>query len=148
MSRVALDTNLLIYAELEPETRKGRRAAELILRSAPDGVIPAQVIGEYLRFIQRRAPQALDRAIDQISLYRATFLVPPTTEAILCSAAEVARAHGLQFWDAVVCMASITAGAVALLTEDLPDGRRLEGLRLINPFVAANTRVVDGLLGG
>ena len=45
-------------------------------------------------------------------------------------------------------MASITAGAVALLTEDLQDGRRLEGLRLINPFVAANTKVVDGLLGG
>ncbi|TAK55719.1 MAG: hypothetical protein EPO25_02935 [Gammaproteobacteria bacterium] len=52
-------------------------------------MIPAQVIGEYLRFIQRRAPQALDRAIDQISLYRATFLVPSTTEAIISSAAEV-----------------------------------------------------------
>ena len=56
MTRVALDSNILIYAELEPESEKGTRSAGLILRAARDGVIPAQVLGEYLRFVQRRAP--------------------------------------------------------------------------------------------
>ena len=58
MTRVALDSNILIYAELEPESAKGQRAADLILRAAHDGVIPVQVLGEFLRFVQRRVPAA------------------------------------------------------------------------------------------
>lgn len=145
MARVALDSNLLIYAELEPDTAKGRRSAELILRAAHDGVIPAQVLGEFVRFVQRRAPDALERAMQQVALYRAAFVTPPTTEAIISSAAETARDHGLQFWDAVICAASTAAGADALLTEDMQDGRTLGALRLINPFVAANAGKIEAL---
>ena len=43
MIRVALDSNILVYAELEPETEKGQRAAEVILLAAQNGVIPVQV---------------------------------------------------------------------------------------------------------
>ena len=40
MTRVALDSNILIYAELEPDSEKGTRSTDLILRAARDGVIP------------------------------------------------------------------------------------------------------------
>jgi predicted nucleic acid-binding protein len=146
VTRVALDTNVLIYAEVEPETEKGRRAAEVILGAARDGVIPVQVLGEFLRFIQRRAAFAFSGALKQVSLYRATFVAPPTTEAVRESAAELASNHNLQFWDVVVCAAAISAGAEALLTEDMQDGRTLNGLRLINPFHQANSDSVDRLL--
>lgn len=79
MTRVALDTNILIYAELEPESDKGQRAADLILRVSSDGVIPVQVLGEYLHFVRRRAPLALGEAMQQAAIYRATFLVPGIT---------------------------------------------------------------------
>ena len=72
---------------------------------------------------------------------------PPTTDAVINRASEMARAHGMQLWDCVVCAASIEAGAKALLTEDMQDGRTLDGLRLINPFAAANAEAVEGLLG-
>ncbi len=147
MTRVALDTNVLVYAELEPESDKGRSAAGQILRAARDGVITAQVLGEYLRFIQRRAPRAFDGAIKQAAIYRAAFLIPPTTDDIIDMAAEMARTHGLQLWDCVVCAASAQAGAKVLLTEDMQDGRVLNGLRLINPFAAANAAAVDALIG-
>ncbi|MBI4366310.1 MAG: PIN domain-containing protein [Deltaproteobacteria bacterium] len=148
MTRVALDSNILIYAELEPDTEKGARSADLILRTARDGVIPAQVLGEYLRFIQRRAPAAFEEAIRQASVYQAAFLTPPTTDAIVNKAAELARAHRMQLWDGVVCAASVAAGAKVLMTEDMQDGRTIDGLRLINPFAAANAEAVDALLGG
>jgi predicted nucleic acid-binding protein len=147
MTRVALDSNILIYAELEPESEKGRRSAALILRAARDGVIPAQVLGEYLRFVQRRAPAAFEEAIRQTSLYRAAFLTPPTTDAIIDKASALARAHRMQLWDGVVCAASIDAGAKVMLTEDMQDGRMIDGLRLINPFAAANDEAVEALLG-
>jgi predicted nucleic acid-binding protein len=148
MTRVALDSNILVYAELEPETEKGRRAADLILRAARDGVIPAQVLGEYLRFVQRRSPAAFADAIRQASLYQAAFLTPPTTDAIINQAADLARAHRLQLWDAVVCAASVAAGAKVLMTEDMQDGRMVEGLRLINPFAAGNAEEIAALWGG
>jgi len=146
MTRVALDSNILIYAELEPESEKGKRSAGLILRAARDGVIPAQVLGEYLRFVQRRAPAAFEEAIRQASLYQAAFLTPPTTDAIINKASELARAHRMQLWDCVVCAAAIEAGAKVLITEDMQDGRTIDGLRLINPFAAANAEAVEGLL--
>ena len=147
MTRVALDSNILIYAELEPESEKGTKSADLILRAARDGVIPVQVLGEYLRFVQRRLPAAFEETIRQASIYRAAFLTPPTTDAILSHASELARAHRMQLWDGVVCAASIDAGAQVLMTEDMQDGRTIDGLRLINPFAAANAEAIDGVLG-
>jgi predicted nucleic acid-binding protein len=148
MTRVALDSNILIYAELEPESEKGKRAADVILGAARDGVISVQVLGEFLRFVQRRAPASFEDAVRQALLYQAVFLTPPTTDAIINRASELARAHRMQLWDCVVCAASSQAGANALLTEDMQDGRRIDGLRLINPFAAANAKAIDDLLSG
>ena len=147
MTRVALDSNILIYAELEPESAKGKRAAELILRAARDGVIPVQVLGEYLRFVQRRAPPSFEEAIRQASLYQAAFLTPPTTDAVMKKACEMARSHRLQLWGCVVTVAALDAGAKVLLTEDMQDGRSLGGLRLLNPFAPVNDEAIEAVLG-
>lgn len=147
MTRVALDSNVLLYAELEPESDKGRRAADLVLRAARDGVVPVQVLGEFLRVVQRRLPEAFAGAIRQAELYRTLFITPPTTDGVLASAAESSLKHGLQFWDAVVCAAADAAGATILLTEDLQDGRRLDNLRFLNPFSAQNKRAIDATFG-
>ena len=147
MTRVAIDSNILIYAEIEPDSEKGKRSADLILRSARDGVIPAQVLGEFLRFVQRRFPASFDEAIQQARLYQSVFLTPPTTDAVINKASELARVHGLQLWDCVVCAAAAEARAKVLLTEDMQDGRTLDGLRLTNPFVAANAKAIDDLFG-
>lgn len=147
MTRVALDSNILIYAEIEPELEKGTRSAGLILRAARDGVIPAQVLGEYLRFVQRRVPAAFGEAIRQASVYQAAFLTPPTTDAVINRASALAHAHRMQLWNCVVCAASLAAGARVLMTEDMQDGRMIDGLRLINPFAAANAEAIEALLG-
>jgi predicted nucleic acid-binding protein len=146
MIRVALDSNILIYAELEPDSEKGARSTDLILRAARNGVIPVQVLGEYLRFIQRRVPTAFDEAVRQTSLYQAAFLTPPTTDSIIRKASDLARAHRMLLWDCVVCAASIQAGATVLLTEDMQDGRLIDGLRVLNPFAAANVDTIETVL--
>src|SRR6267378_3460418 len=119
MIRVAIDSNILIYAEFEPDSEKGTRSADLILRAA------------------------LDDAARQALLYQAVFLTPPTTDAIINTASELAHANRMQLWDCVVCAASAQAGAKVLLTEDMQDGRIINGLRLVNPFAAANAKAID-----
>jgi predicted nucleic acid-binding protein len=146
--RVALDSNVLIYAELEPESRKGQRAKAVILRAMADAVIPAQVLGEFVRFVQRRAPYSLEAALGQVTLYRTLCLAPPTTDALIVRAAATSRDHGLQLWDAIICHAAAEAGAKALLTEDLQDGRVIAGLKILNPFEDANDAAIDAMLDG
>jgi predicted nucleic acid-binding protein len=146
MIRVALDSNILIYAELEPETEKGERAAEVILLAAQNGVIPVQVFGEFLRFVQRRAPAAFTAARAQVDVYSSLFVTPATSDEILSLAMEISKAHGLQMWDAVICAAAERAGARILVTEDLQDGRELGGLRILNPFNPENDAVFAGLV--
>ncbi len=146
MIRIALDSNILIYAEVEPETEKGRRAAEIILLAAQNGVIPVQVFGEFLRFVQRRAPAAFASACAQVDVYSSLFVTPATSDEILSLAMAIAEAHGLQMWDAVICAAAERAGARVLVTEDLQDGRDLGGLRILNPFNPANDAAFAGLV--
>lgn len=146
MIRFALDSSILIYAELEPETEKGRRAAAVILLAAQNGVIPVQVFGEFLRFVQRRAPAAFTSARAQVDVCSSLFVAPATSDEILFLAMKIAKAHGLQFWDAVICAAAERAGARVLVTEDLQDGREVGGLRILNPFKPASDAVFAELV--
>jgi predicted nucleic acid-binding protein len=54
----------------------------------------------------------------------------------------------MHLWDGVVCAASAPAGARILLTADMQDGWIVDGLRLMNPFAAANVKPIDDLLAG
>lgn len=146
MIRFALDSSILIYAELEPETEKGRRAAAVILLAAQNGVIPVQVFGEFLRFVQRRAPAAFTSACAQVDVCSSLFVTPATSDEILFLAMKIAKAHGLQLWDALICAAAERAGARVLVTEDLQDGREVGGLRILNPFKPASDAVFAELV--
>jgi hypothetical protein len=56
------------------------------------------------------------------------------------------RLRGLAFWDAMLCAAAQRAGVRHLLSEDLQDGFELAGVRFVNPFDAANNRLIDEIL--
>jgi predicted nucleic acid-binding protein len=146
MTRVALDSNILLYAELEPGAEKGKRAIDILVRADHYGVIPVQCMGDFLRVVQRRAPASFPVALKQVELYRAAFLTPPSTDEHMAMAGELAAVHGLQIWDALICVVAERSGAKALLTENLQDGRVLNGFRLINPFASENAAVIDALL--
>lgn len=133
-AKVAFDTNILVYAELEPETEKGELALELTEVLAPRAVLAAQVLLEFLAVVKRRAPQDLQRALELVVRWRAMFPVAPTTDIIVAEATELIRAHRFQVWDAVIWAASRAAGANFLLSEDMHDGLQIGGLTVVNPF--------------
>lgn len=69
MIRIALDSNILLYAELEPDSDKGALAADTIAAAALRGILAAQVLGEFLNVV-RRQPKRLTEAQVQAALYR------------------------------------------------------------------------------
>ena len=147
MTRVAFDTNVLVYAELEPGTDKGDLAGSLIERAAiHQAIIPAQVLGEFLAVIRRKRRELFPGACELVIELTSLFKIAGTDATVMRSATELAQRHRLQFWDAVICTASLEAGATHLLSEDMQDGSTFAGLTIVDPFTAANAQLLGRLL--
>lgn len=132
--RAALDSNILIYAALEPTSEKGSLAQDLIARAAPGGVLAAQTLLEFVAVIRRRAPDLTEPAIAQAQAWAAVFETAPTTLPVMRRALDLVATHRFQVWDAVIWAASQQSGATVLFTEDLQDGFTLNGMTAINPL--------------
>jgi|CXWL01.1.fsa_nt_gi predicted nucleic acid-binding protein len=148
MTRVALDSNVLVYAELEPESDKGARAQEVIAAAAPRGVIAVQSLLEFLSVVRRKRPASLPSAAGKVEAWSKVFAIAPTSAAMAMPAYALVRDHGLSGLGRCYLDAVKDAGAKVLLSEDLHDGLLLDGVKLLNPFNAANSGAVDAALSG
>jgi predicted nucleic acid-binding protein len=135
MSKVFLDTNILIYSLDQSEPAKREKCRGLIKLAAGEnsGVISTQVMQEF--YVAATAKLGADPLLvkDIIrSLERfETVIVSPELikEAIDCSII-----NRLSFWDALIVVAAESANCEALWTEDLNHGQIIRGVRIENPL--------------
>jgi predicted nucleic acid-binding protein len=59
-------------------------------------------------------------------------VAPEDTETVVRAVDRVG--DGFSFWDALIVEAALRGGADRLLSEDMQDGRVVEGMRIENPF--------------
>jgi predicted nucleic acid-binding protein len=145
--RATLDSNVLVYAELEPRSVKGQQASQVIVEAAPRGVLAVQALLEFLAVVRRRRPASFASAMAKVEAWSTVFETAATTAIAARSAATLVRAHHLQVWDAVIWSAARAAGATLFLSEDLQDGLAIDGMRVINPFALAPGEI-GALLAG
>ena len=133
--KVALDTNVLVYAEgLDDEARRVI-AVDIIERLArPNLVLPVQVLGEFASALRRKAKLPAKETASRVRRLRRTFARAETTAPAFDAALDLWDRHGLQPWDAVIIASSAEAGCSLLLSEDMQDGFRWGGLTVANPF--------------
>lgn len=131
-----VDTNVLIYAvSSAPENaHKRRRAGELI--EGGDLALSLQVLQEF--YYQSTRPTRPDRithdqALDLIAHWR-RFPVQETTLTLLDRGFEIERRHRFSFWDSMIIAAAQAQDCDTLWSEDMDDGRIVEGMRIANPF--------------
>jgi predicted nucleic acid-binding protein len=140
---IAFDTNILIYAQQVSEDLRHRKAIRLLYSaSLLDACIPTQVLGEFLNVCIRKLKLPPIDAVDQVNEYVRIFSTPETSHIDLADAAHLVAKHNLQYFDALILTVSRRAGASILLSEDMHDGLEVDGLRVVNPFVAANDAVL------
>ena len=60
----------------------------------------------------------------------------------LATAMRGVREHGLSFWDALLWATVRRTGVELLISEDFPDRRVIEGVRILNPFAARNAPLI------
>jgi predicted nucleic acid-binding protein len=145
-ARASLDSNILVYAALEPGSAKGKAAAELVALATPTGIVATQALLEFVAVVRRRAPDLTAQAIAQAEAWASVFETAPTTAPVMGAALQLVGSHRFQVWDAVIWAASRDAGATLLLTEDLQDGFNLNGMTAVNPF-ARTAAELAGLIG-
>lgn len=133
--RVALDTNILAYAEGVNGAGRKIPALELLER-LPQGsvVLPVQTLGELFHLLVRKAGRTPEKARRAILGWRDTFAVMDTSAEVLFAAADLATDHQLKIWDAIIFAAAGEAGCRLLLSEDLQEGFTWRGVTVSNPF--------------
>jgi len=145
--RVALDTNILAYAEGVNGAAMKRVALELV-QKLPEGatLLPVQVLGELFNLLVRKAGRTRAKARTAILSWRDAFPVIETSDEIMLAAADLATDHQLGIWDAVIMSAAAEAGCRLLLSEDLQQGFTWKGVTITNPFSTATHPLLESLL--
>jgi len=127
-----LDTNVLLYAALQPDGRSD--AARAVL--ARGGVVSVQVLNEFAAVARRKLRRPWPEVRQALAAIRALCRPPLALTLDTHDAAlGIAERHGFQLWDALIIASALEAGCATLLSEDLQDGQVVEGrLTIRNPF--------------
>ena len=145
--RVALDTNVLAYAEGINGAERRDAALTIIGRLPQEAVVvPVQVLGELFAVLVRKGGRARAEARDALLSWRDTFPTVETSPEAMLAAADVATDHQLGLWDAVILAAASQAGCRLLLSEDLQDGFTWGGLTVVDPFRTPRHALLDSVL--
>jgi predicted nucleic acid-binding protein len=147
--RIALDTNLLAYAEGVNDANKRDIALALVGRlPQSDTLVPVQVLGELFHLLVRKAGRSRTEARDALQGWRDAFGIVGTTPEAMQAAVDLATDHALGLWDAVILSVAAQAGCRLLLSEDLQDGFTWGGVTVANPFASPRHPLLDAALSG
>lgn len=133
--RIALDTNILAYAEGVGDEVRCLQAREVIaVIPVEDILIPIQVLGELHRVLTGKAFRESAETKDAILGWADAFTTAETSWPAMESALDLVADHGLQIWDALILSVSAEHRCRLLLSEDLQNGFTWRGLTVVNPF--------------
>lgn len=140
MTRVALDSNILVYlagvSRTAADERKIAAIRAMTARLAPTAslIAPAQALGE-LFVVLRRGGASAEEARAIVIEFAEAFGTSASETRTMLAAADLVVDHKLQFWDALIVTAAADAGCTILLSEDMQHGFVARGLMIINPLV-------------
>ncbi|MCW5978255.1 MAG: PIN domain-containing protein [Bryobacteraceae bacterium] len=136
--RAFFDTNVLVYRHDSRGPRK-REIANRLFREyfrGRRGFISTQVLQE---FFVAAAHKTRLLPVSEVALLLADYATLDNIVVIepghILVAAEAASRLRISFWDALIVAAARSAGAGVLFSEDLPHGRRYDGVLVSNPFL-------------
>jgi predicted nucleic acid-binding protein len=135
-ARYFLDTNVLLYSISKDPDETPKRQRAIALLEADGGGVSVQVLQEfYVQATRATRPDPLPHEV-AAGLIRTwmRFPVQDITTSILTRALAIKVSHGLSYWDSAILAAARALGCRELYSEDMTDGREVEGVLIVNPF--------------
>ena len=133
-----LDTNIFVYTFDETAAEK-RQIAQQLIRTALStrrGVVSTQIVQEFLNVALHKFSRPM--TVSDAQEYLKSVLLPLCqqypTGTFYDRALLIKAETGYSFYHSLVVTAAIEAGCSTLLSEDLQDGRVIQGLTIVNPF--------------
>jgi predicted nucleic acid-binding protein len=137
--KVFLDTNILVYAYDVSSGSKHDVARNIVadLWNFRTGVLSIQALQELFVTVTKKIPKPLDvKTTRDIVRDFLLWEVVDNDGELMMAAMDVQMKYHYAFWDSLIIAAAIKSGASILMTEDLNNGRIIEGVLIKNPFVA------------
>ena len=153
MTRVALDSNILVYVagieRAEGDAVKVDRARALFgaLGNLATLVAPVQALGE-LFVVMRRNATSLTDAHAVMATFSDACETPASDIAAVETALRLVADHQLQYWDALILSVAAEARCTLLLSEDMQHGFATRGVTIINPLAEVAHPKLAALIGG
>jgi predicted nucleic acid-binding protein len=137
---IAFDTNILVYAEaLDDPFQRHVKSRSLLGKATLSGAtIPLQVFAELSNVCKRKNTLKPIELAARIAEYEAFFETPASDMRDILLASAIAEQFKMQYFDALIIAVANRTGATILVSEDMQDGLEIAGLRIVNPFAAAN----------
>lgn len=133
--RVALDTNILAYAEGIGDQARLDAFLALISQLPEELVLlPAQTLGELYRVLTSKARRDHSVARQAILNWADSFEVADSTWSAFQSAMDLSADHGLQIWDALILSVAAENRCRLLVSEDMQNGFTWHGVTVVNPY--------------
>lgn len=136
MSKIFLDTNVLVYA-MDRSTPSKRKRARALIRSLDgketQGVISTQVMQEFFVVATKKLgvdPLPAKAILAQFDHFETVVVDPP----LIREAIDHSILNRLSFWDALILSSAKSAQCDKICSEDFSDGHTLGGIRVENPF--------------
>ena len=145
--RVAIDTNILAYAEGIGDAARRNASLDLLRRLPPEYVLlPAQVLGELFRVLTGKANCTPDAARSRVLQWADSFEVADSTWSAFQAAFDLTDDHGLQIWDALILAVTAENRCRILLSEDMQHGFTWRGVTVVNPYRVPSHPLLSPLL--
>ena len=135
MSKVFLDTNILIYTIDKKDQDKQDQARKLVKRISSDhiAVISTQVLQEFYNAVTTKLK--IDKLVTKNILHSYRNMEIVAADLVLIEqAVDISLLFQLSFWDSLIVAAAEQANCSFLVTEDLNDGQKIRGINVVNPF--------------
>ena len=133
MTKIAIDTNILIYGHDKSCEHKQDIARTLIVKSP---VVSTQVVSEYINVLRRIMPFPKENLLELCFQTLENCIIKPVDISTLKQAKHIIHHYDLQIFDSIIVASAIESGCEILFPEDMQHNLNIDNqLKIINPFL-------------
>ena len=136
MSKIFIDTNILVYTLDQKNIEKRDKARNIVKKvvESHQPVISTQVIKEF--YIVASTKLKADSIVVKNIIHNLHNLEIVNNDLDLIEQAiDISILSQLSFWDSLIIAAAEKANCEYVLSEDLNSGQNYRGIKLLNPFI-------------
>jgi predicted nucleic acid-binding protein len=135
VSRIFLDTNILVYVFDLRDPQKQAKAHELVrsIIHRQAGIISTQVLQEFASVALSKLHHSIETVIHELIILESLEVIEVTPKLIR-QGLELLKRYKIHFWDAILLAAAEEARCDELYSEAFPAGAIYGTLRVVNPL--------------